>query len=308
MNAFKRINKFWKEETKFEFEWDIYYRKKPVGSILDDSETSFQKLKMPKGFWCADPIAFKDDKFNLLFFELYDKKNKKGKLAYVCIDDIDNSSIDVCLEENNHLSFPFVFKQNESYYMIPETGASKTIMLYEAIDFPKTWKDKKVLAKDVIACDSIVFNNLGKTFVLSSTLKDNAIYCSNRLFELNDCFELSDIKKETKYSNEGIRNGGPLFQYKGKFFRPGQFGTRGDYGRALYIWSFDISSGTDIKIEKIINTSDLAFVDSEKKEGIHSYSATDEFEFIDTKRIIKNNFFKRFGMLIKATFKHFRRN
>lgn len=56
-----------------------------------------------------------------------------GVLKMVCTKDLKNwSSPVVVLEEPYHLSFPWVFEEDGHIYMLPETGATNTIRLYEA--------------------------------------------------------------------------------------------------------------------------------------------------------------------------------
>ena len=303
MSIFSKIKRYWNEETKVDFEWSIYYRNKPTGSILSDFETPFKRINVSKGFWCADPLIFRDGDNTFLFFELFDKKKDKGSIACLSIKEILSNEYFIVMEEPFHLSFPFVFRDGENYYMIPETGSANNVGIYKAEVFPNKWIKERDILTNVLACDSILYHSSNKTYLLSSFLRDNAIYASNKLFELNNDFEISCEVSESAYSNEGIRNGGPLFEFENHFYRPGQYGVRGDYGKALYIWEFDLKTGKDIKISSKIETEQYVFEDDTPKQGIHTYSSCEEYEFIDVKRIIKNNFFKRVALLVKRIFK-----
>jgi len=43
------------------------------------------------------------------------------------------------LDEAFHLSYPYVFKWKDEYYMIPEAHQTGSVRLYRAVDFPLKW-------------------------------------------------------------------------------------------------------------------------------------------------------------------------
>ena len=61
------------------------------------------------------------------------------------------------LEENFHLSYPFLFHHEKELYMCPETHEAKDIRLYKCVDFPLKWKFAKTLIKNVSAVDTNIF-------------------------------------------------------------------------------------------------------------------------------------------------------
>ena len=54
------------------------------------------------------------------------------------------------LEENFHLSFPYIFEYKDKIFMCPETHQKKEIRIYICEDFPLKWKFHKTLIKKLI--------------------------------------------------------------------------------------------------------------------------------------------------------------
>ena len=67
----------------------------------------------------------------------------------------------IVLREDFHLSYPYVFGWKDSFYMIPETLGANAACLYQADDFPWSWKRVEKLIDGPCADPSIIrFNNL----------------------------------------------------------------------------------------------------------------------------------------------------
>ena len=67
------------------------------------------------------------------------------------------------IEEDFHLSFPYIFEHKKNIYMIPESAQNQDIRLYKCTNFPYSWQLEKVLIKDndeLIA--SVKLTNSGK--------------------------------------------------------------------------------------------------------------------------------------------------
>ena len=72
----------------------------------------------------------------MFFFENYSYNSKKGKIS--CGKIIDNKIVDVkdALDLDYHLSYPFIFKENDNIYMIPEANANRRLEIYKCVNFP----------------------------------------------------------------------------------------------------------------------------------------------------------------------------
>lgn len=304
---FKRIINAWKK-TKYSEQWDVLYRKKTSGSILYDLKTPFEKINLPKNVYAADPLAVSIGDGNFLFFEMMSKKDKKGRIAYFYLNDlIYKNDIDpkIILKTGYHLSFPFVFTDKKCTYMLPETGAIKKIVLF---DFDKnTITGSRVLLDNVLSADNIVFYHNEKYYLISSIKLNTPSECVNYCYLLN---KEMDIVKQIEFKSDltktECRNAGPIFNLGGLLFRPSQYGTIIDYGKGLCFSKilFNNDYVTEEKYKTILVDDIVIKNPIHVYTGIHTYSSTSDFEFIDAKYNIRNSFITRVKIMI-AGFKQY---
>jgi folate-dependent phosphoribosylglycinamide formyltransferase PurN len=211
-------------------QWQIIYKKeKDVNLHLD--LLNFQKLIPPKDRIWADPFSVFKDQTHYVFLEekLFSEPN--AHISVIRLNDkgelIDAAPKQV-LKTDHHLSYPFVFEKNGTYYMIPESGAHGKVILYESINFPYVWKQKKVLLDGVRAYDSTLhFHEDGRAYLFCTfqpTPYDSAdvhlyIYTSSDWW--NEPFEphaLNPVVQDVS----AARSAGKVFQHNGKWIRPVQ--------------------------------------------------------------------------------------
>ena len=65
------------------------------------------------------------------------------RISVIKVDGDNYDFLGVVLEEDFHLSFPFVFKDGDDIYMVPESSKNSDIRLYKSVDFPLKWKFEK---------------------------------------------------------------------------------------------------------------------------------------------------------------------
>jgi hypothetical protein len=121
-----------------------------------------------KNGFIADPFIIEHQKTNYVFCEELDYKNNKGRIVLYRINNINNIDyLGVVLEENFHLSFPFIFQFSGKFYMIPESHKKQQVRLYESEDFPFKWKLNKVIFDQISASDPMIFkhNNIWWLFL-----------------------------------------------------------------------------------------------------------------------------------------------
>ncbi len=109
-------------------------------SIANPVLTLADVTDVPAAF-VADPFMCQRDGRWFLFFEVFNELTRRGEIAVaVSRDALTWEYQRVVLAEPFHLSYPYVFESQGSYYMIPETAAARSVRLYRAIDFPFTWE------------------------------------------------------------------------------------------------------------------------------------------------------------------------
>lgn len=125
----------------------------------------------------ADPFLVREGDIWNLFFEVYNNDTRQGDLAVATSK---NTWIwdyqKVILDEPFHLSYPYVFKADGEYYLIPESFEANSIRLYRADEFPTKWSFVKTLVEGRDYVDnSIVFYN-GKWWLFSSVTSNDMLY------------------------------------------------------------------------------------------------------------------------------------
>jgi hypothetical protein len=114
-------------------------------------------ITAPKSQFVADPFLVRERDNYFLFFELVNESNGRGELGVAESTNLtDWTYKGVVLAEPFHLSYPFVFKERGSYYMIPESRAAGEVRLYKAVSFPTIWKFEKTLLRGQFVDSSLV--------------------------------------------------------------------------------------------------------------------------------------------------------
>lgn len=176
----------------------------------------------------ADPFLFVNGDRLFLFYESK-RLFSHGVIMMTSTTDLEHwTRPRVVLEENFHLSYPWVLMEGGKVYMIPETSADGSIRIYEAEDQTLTrWK----LLKRLIELPLGKILKMG--FSDSSIYKKEGVYCLMTTVQHEDgmnCLELyysdSLIGEYVKHplspiahSQDVGRNAGSLQEINGKLYR-----------------------------------------------------------------------------------------
>ena len=153
------------------------------GSNFEKDIHAYRKISPPQDRFWADPHVIYHKPNYYVFVEEYLYQKRRGHIAVLEIDAQDHCKPSIpVLEEDWHLSFPFVFDWRGSYYMIPESSEHGTIDLYECLRFPDQWQHKLTLMKDVVAVDTTVFHWNGKWWLLTGLAEQAAAAPQVELF------------------------------------------------------------------------------------------------------------------------------
>ncbi|MCM1139380.1 MAG: hypothetical protein NC453_12490 [Muribaculum sp.] len=121
----------------------------------------------------ADPFLFVNNDRLFLFYESK-LLGQNGVIKQTSTSDLQSwTPPETVLVETCHLSYPFVFEDNGSVYMIPETGTLGSIRLYRSTDAKLTsWQYVKTLLSE----ESINADGIELSFCDSSLLKRQGIW------------------------------------------------------------------------------------------------------------------------------------
>lgn len=125
----------------------------------------------------ADPFLVREGGMWNLFFEVYNNTTQQGDLAVATSTNTWTWKYQqVILDEPFHLSYPYVFKVGDDYYLIPESFEDNSIRLYRAENFPTEWAYVKTLVEGRDYVDnSIVFYN-DQWWLFSSVTTNDHLY------------------------------------------------------------------------------------------------------------------------------------
>ncbi len=169
--------------------------------------------------YVADPfMIIKDDKY-FMFFEVMDRYNNEGNIAYAESTNLkDWQYKKVILDEKFHMSFPNVFKWKGEYYLVPESHQDLAVRLYKAESFPDKWKYVKNLISGYSFVDPAIFryNNQWWMFVTTQFSNILNIYYADNLMGK---WEPHPMNPVIKFNAHISRPGGRVIIYKGKPYR-----------------------------------------------------------------------------------------
>jgi hypothetical protein len=76
-----------------------------------------------------------------IFVEEFIYKTNKGHISVLELDLTGHLlKTERIIENPYHMSYPFVFECDGTWYMIPETGGNRSIELYRCTEFPWKWE------------------------------------------------------------------------------------------------------------------------------------------------------------------------
>lgn len=271
-------------------EWNVAIRKKYETSLWekDGNAKKFKVLPNTIRYWAADPFIIANDKKDYLFFEMFDRFKGKGLIGYREISDNKIGKMKVIYQAEHHLSFPYIFKYDNEYYMMPEYSEGKELPLLRAIHFPDKWEKVESWMSGKRVVDSILLRYENQTYLFTQELKER--YSSDEL-----SIFIKNGKKWTRHCMNPVVNSltnsrlaGRIFQEENKLIRVAQDCKNG-YGIRLHFSNILKLSETEFMEEmfKTINVRDIRTDSKEKFCGIHTYNFDERYEVIDLKNVNK---------------------
>ena len=277
--------------TKCRQQWFLAYERtdkaERTKEFLSTNSSNFRIITPPADKFFADPFIITEKGKTYVFFEEFIYPKGKGVISYLEIDEKGRETQSkVVLERDYHLSYPFVFKHEDKYYMIPETLGNKTIELYKAVDFPGKWELQKILFNNVNAVDTSLISYKGKFWLFTcmsdwgNGLSDELfIFYSDTLFGKWQPHPKNPVISDTKTARPA---GKPFFQGNA-LIRPSQENSV-RYGYALNFNRVDVLNEYDYK-ETLIKTIKPEFI--EDNLAIHTFNSNKFYNVIDGMKLIK---------------------
>lgn len=168
----------------------------------------------------ADPFMVRENGIWYMFFEVLNSLNNRGEIGFATSKNGFNWSYNqIIISEDFHLSYPYVFKLENEYYMIPESSQASSVRLYKATDFPNKWSFVGNLLNQGDFVDSSIFQKDDLWWMLTTTSADRNIL---RLFYAEHLQGnwIEHIKSPIIAGNKKIaRSAGRIVLFDGKIIR-----------------------------------------------------------------------------------------
>lgn len=153
--------------------WSIVWRRRTPGidprrPDLDDAP--FHRLLDDGRRFYADPFLWAEGDRVHLFCEEFPFATGKGIISVATIEaDGRVGPMRPVLEQDCHLSYPFLFAHDGRMWMIPESSGRRTVELWEAERFPDRWRLHSVLLDDVDVGDATLAEIDGTWWMFGAT-------------------------------------------------------------------------------------------------------------------------------------------
>ncbi|SIS65742.1 glucosamine inositolphosphorylceramide transferase family protein [Belliella pelovolcani] len=272
-NLARKIKELFRKEV-----WELW-----IKSIGD---AKLSKINNPKGFYLADPFIVDYEEASYLFAEQYNYLEKKGFISFArIISPNDIGEFEPVIQEDFHLSYPFILNHKGDYLMWVEAAAKKGLRMYKAIDFPSSWVFVGNHLNDIAFYDPTICMKNGLYWLFANT-KPHPMASS---FDELSLFYCENIEKGNWHPHpcnpivsdvRASRPAGALFEKNGFWYRPAQDSAK-HYGHR-------------IKIQKIItwNTEEYEEETAEILEsnwsndlkGTHTVNRSDKYYVLDSYR------------------------
>ncbi|EYU38054.1 hypothetical protein ABFS82_06G159900 [Erythranthe guttata] len=201
----------------------------------------------------ADPFLYVQGDILYVFYETKNSITMQGDIGVS--RSLDKGAtwqqLGIALDEDWHLSYPYVFEYNGNIYMMPEGSTKGDLRLYRSTDFPLKWTLEKVIMKKPLV-DSFMIPHKGKFYLFGSDHSGFGTKKNGHLSIWHSVSPLGPWKPHKKnpvhntHKSVGARNGGRPFVHNGNLYRIGQ--DCGDtYGRRIRVFKISVLTTEDFE-------------------------------------------------------------
>ena len=287
-NSLILIDKIFNKITRKFYRWVIAYQF--VNNWWDVTLWRSKKIPNPKHRFLADPFVIKKNGEHYCFVEDYNYKTRKGSISAYKINLAGYEDLGIVLEEDFHLSYPFIFEYENQLYMCPDTHEKKEIRIYKCVEFPHRWSFHKTIMKNISAVDTSIFKYDNKWWLFTnidqSIVGDHS--CQLYIFHSSNPFTEDWTPHATNpviFDPLIARNGGLIID-NNNMYRVFQQQGFDRYGKGLGIAKICTLTSTEYD-EKIISKVEARFFPS--IIAAHTYNFNNGLLVIDFAEITNVN-------------------
>ena len=193
----------------------------------------------------ADPflILSKDGGLNIMYEE-YPFNENYGKICLISLDEkLNPKSNKLLLDTKSHLSYPFIYAENNKTYIFPESAQNGKLSCYEYDIESESLKFLKDIL-DLPLRDSTILKHDNKYWI-AGTLSENVIDYKLNIYVSDSLLGpyTPHPKNPVKNGLDGTRSAGNFIEIDGIIYRPTQ-NCQNNYGESI-----TINKVTELNIE-----------------------------------------------------------
>src|SRR5690606_4215327 len=122
-------------------------------------------------YW-ADPFVVTRGGKHYVFIEEVMRTTDKGHISVMVAEASGRFEAPrTVLERDYHLSYPCLFEDEGTLYMVPESSANRSVELYRCIGFPDRWEFVCNLLENVYAVDPTLLRHDGKWWLFANVVE-----------------------------------------------------------------------------------------------------------------------------------------
>lgn len=248
---------------------------------IDGTEVDWLTAGGPDQY-CADGFMVKEPAGQLVVFEDYSYRSRKASLSGVWYNERENSYSAPfnLLSEDWHLSYPFLFRDDNQLWCIPESLQHNSVRLYRYDEASHRFVYTRTLIEGIAAADpTLVFHQHRYYLFFTSGRATNTelqIWHSASLSLPFEPHELNPVK--ANISN--ARPAGPFFTVDGKLYRPAQDCAR-TYGGRVVINEVKLLTESEFLELPVATLNPPAGYD-----GLHTISFSGDYLCFDVKKAV----------------------
>lgn len=203
--------------------WNIGIARTPIHEFLNvEKEPEVLWFPdLPKKEFMADPFGiYIGDELHILYENLHFDEGI-GKIATFTFNKSSFGKKEIVIDEEFHMSYPFLFEHEGDVYCIPESYQAGQVRLYKAVDFPDKWHFEKVLIDGYQGIDNTLYKHQDKWYMFSTDKNSGPHYNLNIHYSDNILGRWRPHPKNpVKTDIRSARPAGTIFKHNDQIFRP----------------------------------------------------------------------------------------
>jgi len=221
-------------------QWNIGIINANIGCFIVDFVPQITWLAKPSSLkFYADPFSFTYRNQTYVLFEEYCQITKRGKIMIASL--LENTKQEkylgkklLLLDNHKHLSYPFVFWQEEHIFLLCESHKTKNLILYEIDPISlKVQYVKQIFSHQEAIDPTLFFYNGNYWLFYSKADQPNSHLYLAYSPSLQQEFTLHP-QNPIKVSQISARSAGNIFMVNDKIYRPAQ-NCQKHYGESIVI-------------------------------------------------------------------------